>query len=65
MGPDAKVDRFHYNMDKFDKYVEAILFDNLDLEGYNISVLLTDDVATDLYPAESLRQKQQMLDYLL
>lgn len=65
MGPDAKVDRFQYNMDKFDKYVEAILFDNLDLEGYNISVLLTEDVATDLYPTEALKQKQKMLDYLL
>lgn len=39
--------------------------DNLELDNCNISLLICEDVATELYPNEILKQRQKIADYLL
>lgn len=40
MGPEGKVNSFHFNIDKFDKFVDTILIDNLELDSCSISLLI-------------------------
>lgn len=50
---------------KFDKWIETILIDNLQLEDYSISLLIAEDVAGDLEYGELTKQRQKIADYLL
>jgi len=62
---EGKVDKFHFNIDKFDKFVETILMDNLELDNCSISLLIAEDMSVELDPSEVLKQRQKIVDYLL
>lgn len=42
------MDKFHFNIDKFDKFVETILMDNLELDNCSISLLIAEDMSVEL-----------------